>query len=54
MVTHDPFSASYSQRIVFIKDWNVFTHLQRNGSQQEFYQSILSTLAHLEGTHELA
>lgn len=54
MVTHDPFSASYSQRIVFIKDGRVFTHLRRSGSQQQFLQSILNTLAHLEGSHELA
>jgi ABC-type lipoprotein export system ATPase subunit len=54
MVTHDPFSASYSQRVVFIKDGRVFTHLQRNDSQQQFFQSILNTLAQLEGTHELA
>lgn len=54
MVTHDPFSASYSQRVVFIKDGRVFTHLQRSGSQQQFFQSILNTLAQLEGTHELA
>jgi ABC-type lipoprotein export system ATPase subunit len=54
LVTHDPFSASYSQRVVFIKDGRVFTHLQRNGSQQQFFQSILTTLATLEATHELA
>jgi ABC-type lipoprotein export system ATPase subunit len=54
MVTHDPFSASYSQRVVFIKDGHVFTHLQRSGNQQQFFQSILNTLAQLEGTHELA
>ncbi len=54
MVTHDPFSASYSQRVVFIKDGSVFGHLQRSGSQQQFFQIILSTLAELEGTHELA
>ena len=54
MVTHDPFSASYSQRVVFIKDGRVFTHLQRTGSQQQFFQSILNTLAQLEGTHDLA
>lgn len=54
MVTHDPFSASYSQRVVFIKDGCVFTQLQRSGSQPQFFQSILDTLAQLEGTHELA
>lgn len=54
MVTHDPFSASHSQRVIFIKDGRVFTHLRRSGDQQQFLQSILNTLAHLEGTHELA
>ena len=54
MVTHDPFSASYSQRVVFIKDGCAFTYLRRSGSQQQFFHSILDTLAQLEGTHELA
>lgn len=54
LVTHDPFAASYSQRVVFIKDGRVFTRLPRSGNQQHFFQSILQTLAQLEGTHELA
>ncbi|GHO47083.1 ABC transporter ATP-binding protein [Ktedonospora formicarum] len=54
MVTHDPFSASYSQRVIFIKDGRIFMHLRRTGSQQHFFQSILNTLAQVEGTHELA
>lgn len=54
LVTHDPFSASYSQRVVFIKDGRTFTHLRRSGSQRHYFQSILDTLAHLEGSHELA
>lgn len=54
MVTHDPFSASHSQRVVFIKDGSVFAHLQRSGNQQQFFHSILNTLAQLEGAHDLA
>ncbi|QBD83353.1 ABC transporter ATP-binding protein [Ktedonosporobacter rubrisoli] len=54
MVTHDPFSASYSQRVVFIKDGRVFCQLQRSSSQPQFFQSILDALAHVEGGHELA
>jgi ABC-type lipoprotein export system ATPase subunit len=54
LVTHDPFSASYSQRVVFIKDGRVFTELRRSGGQQQFFRSILNTLAQLEGSHELA
>lgn len=48
MVTHDPFSASYSKRVVSMKDGRVFTHLQRTGAQQEFFQQILRLLAQLE------
>lgn len=54
LVTHDPFSASYSNRVVFIKDGQVFTHLQRRGSKREYFQDILTTLAQLEGAHGLA
>ena len=54
MVTHDPFSASHSQRIVFIKDGRAFTHLKRNGRRQQFFQGIFETLAQLEDSHELA
>lgn len=54
LVTHDPFSASYSQRVVFIKDGRVFTHLRRSGDRQQFFHSILDTLAQLEDTNGLA
>lgn len=54
VVTHDPFTASYSQRVVFIKDGRVFTHLQRRGDQRQYFQDILNTLAQLEGVHGLA
>lgn len=49
LVTHDPFSASYSKCVVFIKDGRVFTYLRRAANQQQFFQDILSTLAQLEG-----
>lgn len=45
LVTHDPFSASYCQRILFIKDGQIGQELVRGDhSRQEFYQSILDTL----------
>lgn len=45
MVTHDPYSASYVQRILFIKDGKIGKELQRNGkSREEFYQDIIKEL----------
>ena len=49
LVTHDPFSASYSKCVVFIKDGQVFTYLRRSTDQQQFFQAILNMLAQLEG-----
>ncbi|KRM72209.1 ABC transporter ATP-binding protein [Lacticaseibacillus brantae] len=45
LVTHDPFSASYAQRILFIKDGQIGQELVHGDkTQEEFYQEILSTL----------
>ncbi|MDQ0190032.1 ABC transporter ATP-binding protein [Alicyclobacillus cycloheptanicus] len=49
MVTHDPFAASYCGRIVFIKDGQVFSKMDRTASRQTFFHEILDTLAVLEG-----
>jgi ABC-type lipoprotein export system ATPase subunit len=54
LVTHDPFSASYSKQVVCIKDGVVFHSLTRVGGQQQFFQDILKLLAQLEGHHGLA
>lgn len=50
MVTHDSFTASYCQRILFIKDGKIFTELVRgeNGRKQ-FFNSILDVVALLGG-----
>ncbi|MFD1483799.1 ABC transporter ATP-binding protein [Lacticaseibacillus baoqingensis] len=45
LVTHDPFSASYAQRILFIKDGQIGQELVHGDkSQSDFYQEILETL----------
>ena len=45
MVTHDPYSASYAQRILFIKDGKIGTELKKeNKSREEFYQEIIAEL----------
>lgn len=49
MVTHDPFSASYCQRIIFIRDGRVGQEIQRgDSSRQDFYQQILDVLGTFE------
>ena len=45
LVTHDPFSASYCQRILFIKDGQIGQELVRGDKTREaFYQEVLDTL----------
>ena len=48
MVTHDPMSASYCRRILFIKDGLIHRELKRGESQQDFYQEILEVLSEAE------
>ncbi|QNQ82781.1 ABC transporter ATP-binding protein [Lactobacillus sp. PV037] len=45
MVTHDPYSASYADRILFIQDGKIGQELRKdNESREEFYQKIISKL----------
>ncbi|WP_172188549.1 ABC transporter ATP-binding protein [Lentilactobacillus kribbianus] len=49
LVTHDPFSASYCDRILFIKDGVIGQEIKRDGrSRTEFYQEILEQLGTFE------
>jgi len=54
MVTHDPLAASYSHRVVFIKDGQIYTQLNKGDeSRQTFFQDIIKTQAVLGGVqHE--
>ncbi|WP_102272642.1 ABC transporter ATP-binding protein [Cytobacillus massiliigabonensis] len=47
MVTHDPFSASYCQRILFIHDGELYKEIHRAGTRELFYKEILDVLADL-------
>lgn len=49
MVTHDPTSASFCDRILFIKDGIIFTEIVKGDSDKEFYHKILDTVALLGG-----
>ncbi|EMN7729963.1 ABC transporter ATP-binding protein [Bacillus cereus] len=47
MVTHDPYSASYCKRILFIQDGELFKEIYRDGTREAFYKDILDVLADL-------
>lgn len=51
MVTHDAISASYSHRVIFIKDGKFFNEIYCGNDRELFYQKILDVLAHLGGTN---
>lgn len=49
MVTHDPYTASCSGRVIFIKDGCIATELYKKDTQKEFFNQIIDHLAALEG-----
>lgn len=51
MVTHDPYSASYCQRILFIQDGKLNKEIHRGGSREAFYKEILEVIADI-GAHK--
>lgn len=49
MVTHDPFSASYCDRVMFIKDGRINCEIRKSGNRKEFFRTILDNLKALGG-----
>lgn len=50
MVTHDAFTASYCNRILFIKDGKIFNELVRGGEKRkDFFDHIIEVIALLGG-----
>ena len=50
MVTHDPLSASYCSKILFLKDGKIFNKIEKGEKQRkDFYNEILDVLALLGG-----
>ncbi len=45
LVTHDAFTASFCDRIVFIKDGRFFAAVTSKGNQQQFFEQIVETAA---------
>jgi bacitracin transport system ATP-binding protein len=50
MVTHDPVAASYCNRVIFIKDGQIYTQLNKGEeSRQDFFKDIMKTQGVLGG-----
>ncbi|MNG34687.1 ABC transporter ATP-binding protein YxdL [compost metagenome] len=50
IVTHDAFAASYCTRVVFIKDGQLFTELNKGtSSRKEFFNKVMDVLSVLGG-----
>ncbi|MGG3887681.1 ABC transporter ATP-binding protein [Metabacillus fastidiosus] len=50
MVTHDPVAASYCTRVIFIKDGQVYTQLNKGSeSRKDFFNDIMKTQGILGG-----
>lgn len=45
MVTHDPKMASFTDRIIFLKDGKIIDHLQKSNDRNEFYKQIIEHIA---------
>ncbi len=46
MVTHDPYAASYTDRILYFKDGHIISELKRcNRERREFYEEIMQEAA---------
>lgn len=50
MVTHDAFSASYTKRVLFLKDGKIFNEIYKGAlTRKEFFQKILDVMQLLGG-----
>ncbi|GCD13022.1 ABC transporter ATP-binding protein [Clostridium tagluense] len=44
MVTHDPFSASYCDRVVFLQDGSIIKEIRKQGDKVKFLNNIMEVL----------
>lgn len=49
MVTHDSFSASFCDRVILLKDGDVFKNMVKKGSQGEFHDLLLQEIKEMSG-----
>lgn len=44
MVTHDSFAASFCDRVILLKDGNIYRQLEHNGSRSAFHDELLGVI----------
>ena len=49
MVTHDSFSASFCDRVVLLKDGQIYRSLERKGERREFQVELLNEIKEMSG-----
>ena len=49
VVTHDVFAASYCDKVTFIQDGSIHSHIVKKGTRKEFIDQIMDSLAILGG-----
>lgn len=49
MVTHDAFAASYSKKVMFIKDGNINAQIDSDGNRKKFFDDIMKVVASTGG-----
>ena len=49
MVTHDPVTASYAERVLFVKDGELFREIHQFGTRKEFFEQIMEVQRELGG-----
>ncbi len=49
IATDSPYSSSFADRVIFMKDGMIIDELKRSGSQQEFYSKLVKKFAEVEG-----
>lgn len=51
-VTHDPYAASFCERVIFIKDGKFYNEIHRGDNRQTFFQDILNVQSLLGGNND--
>lgn len=51
MVTHDPFAASFCDRIIMIKDGSFFLEINKGSNRQAFFKQIIDSLSLIGGNY---
>lgn len=49
MVTHDSYAASFCDRVIVLKDGNIYQEIKKSGTRRQFMDQLLDILRNLGG-----